>query len=119
MCQNSDIEIYKMSSTRITFFRFYKHLYVTIIVLVSAIECRDTKWQNTTNELSLPASTQKQNFNEGLLRQAFNHIQITLWNELTNPIPMIAATITYMVLKFTGVFGFLRLLYTIINQSNT
>ena len=108
-----------MYSSNNSIIRFYKHTLFTIIILVSFIECRDTEWENTTNELSLQAPTPNPHLEGGLLRLAFNDIQNILWNELMNPIPMIAATITYMVLKFTGIFGFLRLLYTIINQSNT
>ena len=36
--------------------------------------------------------------------------------QLIDPIPLLAAIATYTVLKFTGVFGFLQLIHTIINQ---
>ena len=111
--------IYEMYQKRKIFFLYNDYIFLTLIVLVSLIECCVTKRQSSTNETSLLALTKNNHLDEGVLRHAFNHIQNTLWGELMNPIPMIAATITYLVLKFTGVFGFLRLLYTIINQSNT
>lgn len=98
---------------------FYKYIILILIVFVSFFECSDIEFKNTTNELSLAESNPNPHLDGGLLRSAFNGIQNVLWNEVMDPIPMIAATITYMVLKFTGIFGFLRLLYTIINQSNT
>ena len=108
-----------MSSKRKIFFEYKKYIFLGLIVLVSLIECQDTQWQKGTNESSIGASTENNDLDESVLRHGFNHIQNVMWNELMDPLPIIAATITYLVLKFTGVFGFLRLLYTIINQSNT
>ena len=98
---------------------FYKYIILILIVFVSFFQCRDIEFENSTNELSFAVPNPNPILDEGLLSSALNGIQNVLWNELMDPIPMIAATITYMVLKFTGIFGFLRLLYTIINQSNT
>ena len=39
--------------------------------------------------------------------------------QLIDPIPLMAAIVTYTILKFTGVFGFLQIVYTIINQFHT
>ena len=67
--------------------------------------CRDLEQKNSTNELSLQPSI-------------FNDIQNRIWNEMMDPIPLIVAIVTYTTLKFTGVLGFIRLLYMIINQSS-
>ena len=84
----------------------YKTILIILIVFPSLITCLDLERKNTTNELSLQPSI-------------FNGIQNGIWNEMMDPIPLIVAIITYTTLKFTGMLGFLRLLYTIINQSST
>ena len=84
----------------------YKDILIILIVFPSLVTCRDLEWKNTTNELSFQPSI-------------FNGIHNGIWNEMMDPIPLIVAIITYTTLKFTGVLGFLRLLYTLINQSST
>ena len=44
---------------------------------------------------------------------------VSLIGQLIDPIPLVAAIVTYTILKFTGVFGFLQLVYTVINQLHT
>ena len=83
-----------------------KSILIGTIALFSFVTCREVEWRNATNEKSIQPSI-------------FYDIQNGIWNEFIDPIPLIAAIITYSVLKFTGVLGFLRFLYTIIHQSNT
>ena len=83
----------------------YKIILIILIVFLSLGICRDLEQKNSTNELSLQPSI-------------FNDIQNRIWNEMMDPIPLIVAIVTYTTLKFTGVLGFIRLLYMIINQSS-
>ena len=79
---------------------------IILMVWPSIVTCRDLETKNTTTELSSQPSI-------------INAIQNGIWNEVMDPFPFIVAMIVYTSLKFTGVLGFLRLLYTIINQSST
>ena len=83
----------------------YKLVIINLVSSVLLVTCRELESKNTTNELSFKSSI-------------VNGIQNRIWDELIDPVPLIVSVITYTVLKFTGVLGFLRLLYTIINQSN-
>ena len=83
----------------------YKLVIINLVSSVLFVTCRELESKNTTNELSFKSSI-------------VNGIQNRIWDELIDPVPLIVSVITYTVLKFTGVLGFLRLLYTIINQSN-
>ena len=89
-----------------TIIMVFNCILIILTLSVSLVSCREFQLQNTTS---------KELFQPSII----NDIQSAMWNEFMDPLPFIIALISYTVLKFTGVFGFLRVLYTIINQSNT
>ena len=86
----------------------FKCILIILIALVSCVTCHEKESENRVHGVSMKQQP-----------SILSYIKTEIWKEIRNPIPLIISIITYTVLKFTGVLGFLRLLYTIINQSNT
>ena len=82
----------------------------SIFILILAIIC-PLQICGQLGENNVPSETNTEN-------KALN-TYVSSIGQLIDPIPLMAAIVIYTILKFTGVFGFLQLVYTIINQLHT